>query len=94
MDQSTAPMRKNPKTSGSIRRLRRKKLLPEVELKIREHEALQKVLSQQIADPENQMDLEKSAALAAEYEKEQQLIDGFMEKWEALMEPLNDSIIH
>ena len=35
------------------------KLLPEVELKIREHEALQKVLSQQIADPENQMDLEK-----------------------------------
>ena len=64
------------------------KLLPEVELKIREHEALQKVLSQQIADPENQMDLEKSAALAAEYEKEQQLIDGFMEKWEALMEVL------
>ena len=64
------------------------KLLPEVELKIREHEALQKVLSQQIADPENQMDLEKSAALAAEYEKEQQLIDGFMEKWEALMEAL------
>ena len=34
------------------------------------------------------MDLEKSAALAAEYEKEQQLIDGFMEKWEALMEAL------
>ena len=64
------------------------KLLPEVELKIREHEALQKVLSQQIADPENQMDLEKSAALAAEYEKEQQLIDDFMEKWEALMEAL------
>lgn len=64
------------------------KLLPEVELKIREHEALQKVLSQQIADPENQIDLEKSAALAAEYEKEQQLIDGFMEKWEALMEAL------
>lgn len=70
------------------------KLLPEVELKIREHEALQKVLSQQIADPENQMDLEKSAALAAEYEKEQQLIDGFMENGKLLWRPLNDSIIH
>lgn len=65
-----------------------------MELKIREHEALQKVLSQQIADPENQIDLEKSAALAAEYEKEQQLIDGFMENGKPLWRPLNDSIIH
>ncbi len=64
------------------------KLLPDVELRIREYEALQKVLSGQIADPENQADPEKSLALAREYESQQKVLDGLMEKWEALMEAI------
>ena len=53
-----------------------------------EYEALQKVLSGQIADPENQADPEKSLALAREYESQQKVLDGLMEKWEALMEAI------
>jgi ATP-binding cassette subfamily F protein 3 len=64
------------------------KMLPDVELKIREYEALQKVLSTQIADPENQADLSKSRELAKEYEDQQKILDDLMDKWEALMEAL------
>lgn len=64
------------------------KLLPQVELKIREYEALQKVLSGQIADPANQQDLETSTKLAKEYEELSEILDGLMTKWEALMESL------
>ncbi|MDD6569945.1 MAG: ABC transporter ATP-binding protein, partial [Acidaminococcus sp.] len=64
------------------------KLLPQVELKIREYEALQKVLSNQIADPANQQDLETSTRLADEYAEQEKILDGLMEKWEKLMESL------
>ncbi|WP_337475866.1 ribosomal protection-like ABC-F family protein [Acidaminococcus timonensis] len=64
------------------------KLLPQVELKIREYEALKKVLSNQIADPANQQDLETSTRLANEYAEQEKILDGLMEKWEKLMESL------
>jgi ATP-binding cassette subfamily F protein 3 len=64
------------------------KLLPQVELKIREYEALQKVLSKKIADPENQQNLETSQQLAQEYADQQKIIDDLMVKWEELMEAL------
>lgn len=64
------------------------KLLPQVELKIREYEALQKVLSAKIADPANQQDLETSTKLAEEYAEQSKILDGLMDKWEKLMESL------
>lgn len=64
------------------------KKLPQVELKIREYEALQKVLSQQIADPANQQDLATSTRLANEYAENDKILDGLMAQWEALMEAL------
>lgn len=64
------------------------KLLPQVELKIREYEALQKVLSDKIADPANQQDLETSTRLAEEYAEQEKILDGLMDKWEKLMESL------
>lgn len=64
------------------------KLLPQVELKIREYEALQKVLSDKIADPANQQDLETSTKLAEEYAEQSKILDGLMDKWEKLMESL------
>lgn len=64
------------------------KLLPQVELKIREYEALQKVLSDKIADPSNQQDLETSTKLAEEYAEQSKILDGLMDKWEKLMESL------
>ncbi len=64
------------------------KLLPQVELKIREYEALQKVLSVKIADPANQQDLATSTRLAEEYAQQEKILDGLMDKWEKLMESL------
>jgi len=64
------------------------KKLPQVELKIREYEALQKVLSAQIADPANQQDLATSTRLAEEYAENDKILDGLMAQWEALMESL------
>jgi ATP-binding cassette subfamily F protein 3 len=64
------------------------KQLPQVELKIREYEALQKVLSGQIADPKNQADLATSERLAREYAEQQKIIDELMQKWEELMEAM------
>lgn len=64
------------------------KLLPQVELKIREYEALQKVLSVKIADPANQQDLATSMRLAEEYAQQEKILDGLMDKWEKLMESL------
>ena len=64
------------------------KKLPQVELKIREYEALQKVLSAQIADPANQQDLATSTRLAEEYAENDKVLDGLMAQWEALMESL------
>lgn len=62
------------------------KLLPKVELSIREQEAMMGVLEKQMADPANHVDPEHSAAMAAEHDAYEAKIAELMEKWEALME--------
>lgn len=66
------------------------KLLPTVELRIREQEALLKILEKKMADPANHASLEDSEALAGEYNEIQQVIDGLMAKWEKLMEAMEN----
>ena len=62
------------------------KLLPKVELSIREQEAMMGLLEKQMADPANHVDPAHSAAMAAEHEAYETKIAELMEKWEALME--------
>lgn len=62
------------------------KLLPKVELQIREQEAMMGLLEKQMADPANHVDPEHSAAMAAEHTAYENKIAELMEKWEALME--------
>ena len=62
------------------------KLLPKVELSIREQEAMMGLLEKQMADPANHTDPEHSAAMAAEHDTYEAKIAELMEKWEALME--------
>lgn len=62
------------------------KLLPKVELSIREQEAMMGILEKQMADPANHVDPEHSAAMAAEHDDYEAKIAELMEKWEALME--------
>lgn len=66
------------------------KMLPQIELRIREQEAMKKVLEMQMNNPANQMDLEKSQAMAAEHEAYENKIAELMEKWELLMEALEE----
>lgn len=63
-----------------------KKLLPKVELSIREQEAMMKLLEVKMADPANHADPAQSAAMAAEHEEYETKIMELMEKWEQLME--------
>lgn len=63
-----------------------KKLLPKVELNIREQEAMMKLLEVKMADPANHADPAQSAAMAAEHEEYEAEIMELMEKWEQLME--------
>lgn len=62
------------------------KLLPKIELSIREQEAMMKVLEMQMNDPANHANPEKSAAMAAEHLAYEAKIAELMEKWELLME--------
>lgn len=62
------------------------RLLPKVELSIREQEAMMKLLEVQMADPANHEDPAHSAAMAAEHYAYEQKIAELMEKWELLME--------
>ncbi len=64
------------------------KLLPKVELSIREQEAMLKVLEQKIAEPANQQDLALSTEMALEYDNYKKTIDELMVKWEEIMECL------
>lgn len=66
------------------------KMLPTIELRIREQEAMKKVLEAQMNDLANQMDLEKSQAMAMEHEAYETKIAELMEKWEMLMEALEE----
>ncbi|MBQ9257877.1 MAG: ABC-F family ATP-binding cassette domain-containing protein, partial [Acidaminococcaceae bacterium] len=61
-------------------------LIEKVELRIREQEAMLGYLDKQISIPENQMDLEKSKAMAAEREEYVKTIDDLIQKWEELLE--------
>lgn len=63
-----------------------KKLLPKVELSIREQEAMMKLLEMKMADPANHADPAQSAAMAAEHDEYENKIMELMEKWEQLME--------
>ena len=63
-----------------------KKLLPKVELNIREQEAMMKILEMKMADPANHTDPAQSAAMAAEHDEYENKIMELMEKWEQLME--------
>lgn len=67
------------------------RLLPKVELSIREQEAMMKLLEVQMADPANHEDPAHSAAMAAEHDTYEQKIAGLMEKWELLMEAAEDA---
>ena len=62
------------------------KLLPKVELQIREQEAMMGLLEKRMADPANHADPANSAAMAAEHEEYEARIAELMEKWEVLME--------
>ncbi len=64
------------------------KLLPKVELSIREQEAMLKVLEAKIADPASQTSFEVSAELAKEYAEYKATIAKLMVKWEQIMESL------
>lgn len=67
------------------------RLLPKVELSIREQEAMMKLLEVQMADPANHEDPAHSAAMAAEHDAYEQKIAELMEKWELLMEAAEDT---
>ena len=66
------------------------KMLPKVELSIREQEALLKVLEKEIIKPANQQDLAKSQQLATEYAEKQDYIAQLMQQWEDVMESLEE----
>ena len=66
------------------------KLLPKVELQIREQEAMMGLLEKRMADPANHADPANSAAMAAEHDEYETKIAELMEKWEALMEALEE----
>ena len=88
VESKPAKLVQKPEKKPAYSQAEAEKKLPQVELKIREYEALQKVLSQQIADPANQQDLATSTKLADEYAENDKILDGLMAQWEALMEAL------
>lgn len=67
------------------------RLLPKVELSIREQEAMMGLLEKQMADPANHTDPQHSAAMAAEHEEYEAKITELMEKWEQLMEAAEET---
>ena len=62
------------------------KRLDEVEMRIREQDAMLSYLDQQISVPENQMDLALSQSLATEREETAAKLDRYMQQWEELLE--------
>lgn len=87
----TAAQANAPKKEGNGKQKRYSpdeaaKLLPKVELSIREQEAMMKVLEMRMADPANHQDLAASKAMAEEHQQYEDKIAELMEKWELLME--------
>ena len=66
------------------------KLLPKIELQIREQEAMMGLLEKQMADPANYDNLEHSQAMADEHKAYEEKISALMQKWEELMEAAED----
>lgn len=64
--------------------------LERIELKIREYEALRRVLELKMALPESHAEQEISAAMAGEYVDLTSTIDGLMQEWEEIMEALDE----
>lgn len=83
--QSTVTGTKDKKRKGAS-----EKDLERVELKIREYEALRRVLELKMALPENHEDQDVSAAMAQEYAELSGTIDGLMQDWEEIMEALDE----
>ncbi len=67
------------------------RLLPKVELSIREQEAMMGLLEKQMADPANHADPQHSAAMATEHDAYEAKIAELMEKWEQLMEAAEEA---
>ncbi len=67
------------------------RLLPKVELSIREQEAMMGLLEKQMADPANHADPQHSAAMATEHDAYEAKIAELMEKWEQLMEATEEA---
>ncbi len=67
------------------------RLLPKVELSIREQEAMMGLLEKQMADPANHTDPQHSAAMAVEHGEYEAKIAELMEKWEQLMEAAEEA---
>lgn len=88
----TAEVQAEP-AKNKVKRISREeaeKQLPKIELRIREQEAMMKVLEMQMEDPANHENPANSAAMAAEHEQYEQTIMELMEKWEQLMEALEE----
>ena len=66
------------------------RLLPKVELSIREQESMMGLLEKRMADPANHADPANSAAMAAEHDEYEAKIAELMERWEVLMEALEE----
>ncbi len=84
--QKTAPAAKKNDKQRRYSPEEAARLLPKVELSIREQEAMMGLLEKQMADPANHVDPAHSAAMAAEHEAYEAKIAELMEKWELLME--------
>lgn len=84
--QKTAPAAKKNDKQRRYSPEEAAKLLPKVELSIREQEAMMGLLEKQMADPANHVNPAHSAAMAAEHEAYEAKIAELMEKWELLME--------
>ena len=61
-------------------------MLPKIELRIREQEALLKILEEKMANPANHLNQAMSQSLAEEHMDLKQIVDELMQKWEELME--------
>lgn len=84
--QKTAPAAKKNDKQRRYNPEEAARLLPKVELSIREQEAMMGLLEKQMADPANHVDPAHSAAMAAGHEAYEAKIAELMEKWELLME--------
>lgn len=84
-----------PKSTSSTKDTRRRgftdKDLAKVELKIREYEALRKVLEEKLSLPESHEDSALSASLANEHHELNMTLEKLMSEWEIIMSELEEN---